>query len=248
MYDQTICKYLERDSGPTGLATLNQCSMIACTARSGSTLLQVSLEHYGIDPQEWLNTEAAIKQAVDQGKAATLAQYGDYLASTSTNGRFDVKGAMPALLFLHQVGEIPERNDVWRFIFLKRRNVIQQAISSRIANRTGQWTMDMPKQQAIGDDDYSFEDLLNSVRSITQQNANFEKAFLLLGIEPLRIDYEDFLQDIARHTWEAAKFVGIDVPEQPIEIKPRVERQFTDLNARWEARFRADLDAALRAR
>lgn len=222
--------------------------MIACTARSGSSLVQVCLEHYGIDPQEWLNPESAIKSAVQSGEASTLTQYGDYLARNTTSGRLDLKGPLPALLFLHEIHEIPERNDAWRFIFLRRRNVIQQAISSRIAIQTGQWDSDMPKQGEISDDDYSFEELSKHVTAFIQQNANLEKAFAFMGIEPLRIYYEDFIEDVPRHTWELAKFVGLDVPAEPIEIKPRIARQFTDLNARWESRFREEMAMALRER
>ena len=246
--DRSICKDLKRDSGATGIANLERCSMIACTARSGSSLMQVSLEHYGIDPQEWLNPEAAIKTAVRQGQASTLTEYGDHLARNAKNGRFDLKGPLPALLFLYEIHEIPERNDAWRFIFLRRRNVVQQAISSRIAIRTGQWDSDMPRREEISDADYSFEELAKHVTAFIQQNANLEKAFAILGIEPMHVYYEDFLEDISRNTWELAKYVGLDVPAEPIEITPRIERQATDLNARWEERFRDDLAAALRER
>lgn len=246
IYERSICLDLQKDSGPTGLAGLQHCSMIACTARSGSSLVQVSLEHYGIDPQEWLNPGGAIKRAVHQGEASTLTQYGDYLARTARNGRFDLKGPLEALLFLIEVHEVPERNDAWRFIFLRRRNVLQQAISSRIAALTGQWDSGMPKRREVSDADYSFEEIARGATAFIQENANLEKTFAIIGIEPRRIYYEDFLEDISRNTWELARYVGLDVPPDPIEIKPRIERQFTDLNARWESRFREDMALALR--
>lgn len=247
-YEQSICKLLEKDSGETGISHFERCSMIACTARSGSSLLQVCLEHYGLDAQEWLNPKGAIKVAVDAGEASTLTQYGDYLARTAKNGRFDVKGTLSTLAFLFQIREVPERNDRWRFVFLKRRNVVQQAISGRIAVRTGQWTKTMPKQAEVTDADYSFDEIAKGVTSVIQQNANLEKAFAVLGIEPFRVHYEDFVQDITKNTWEVAKYVGVDVPAEPIEIKPRLEQQFSDINARWEVRFREEMDATLRAR
>lgn len=248
IYDKTICKYLEKDSGPTGLSRLQHGSMIACTSRSGSTLLQVCLEHYDIDPQEWFNPEVVIRPVAQQGDVSTLTQYGDHLARTAKNGRFDLKGTITALLFLYQVHEVPERNEAWRFVFLKRRNVVQQAISGRIAVRTGQWTDSWPKRHEITDDDYSFEEISTAVLGIIQQNANLEKAFALLGIEPLRIHYEDFLQDITRNTWDVARYLGLDVPAEPIEIKPRIKRQFTGVNARWETRFREEMATAIRQR
>ncbi len=258
IYEKSICKYLEKDSGPTGLSSIRQGSMIACTSRSGSTLLQACLEHYGIDPQEWFNPEYTIKPAVSQGGISTLTQYGEHLARTVRNDRFDLKGTIAALLFLYQVHELPERTDVWRFVFLRRRNLVRQAISARIAARTGQWTSDggsaafgldaWPQHHEITDDDYSFEEISRAVLGIVQQNSNLEKAFVLLDIEPYRIYYEDFVEDLTGNTWDIARYLGLDPPAEPIEIKPRIKRQATSINARWETRFLEEMETALRER
>jgi LPS sulfotransferase NodH len=248
IYEQSICKHLKRDSGPTGLASLERCSLVACTARSGSSLLRDCLKHYGTDHREWLNTNGTIKRAVDAGEASSLTEYGDYMARSATNGRFDMKGTFPALLFLYETHELPEHKDAWRFIHLRRSNVVRQAISSLIAAKTGQWTDRMPARREISDADYSFDKIAKSVLSIIQQHANIEKAFAVLEIEPARITYEDFIQDISGNTWTLARHIGLDVPAEPIEIKSTIKRQSTELNARWEARFREELDTTLRER
>ncbi len=248
IYEQSICKHLKRDAGPTGLASLEICSLVACTARSGSSLLRDCLEKYGVEHREWLNTNGTIKRAVDAGEASTLTEYGDYLARSAKNGRFDMKGTFPAFLFLYEVHELPERKDAWRVIHLKRTNVVRQAISSQIAVKTGQWTNRMPVKRAVTDADYSFDKIAKGVSAIIQQNANMEKAMALLGIEPLRISYEDFIKDIPKNTWTLAKHIGLEVPAEPIAIKPTMKRQSTELNARWETRFREDLETTLRER
>jgi trehalose 2-sulfotransferase len=248
IYERSLCRYLEKDSGVTGLSRVQHGSVIACTSRSGSTLLQACLEQYGIDPQEWLNPEYMIKPVVQQGNVSTLTEYGDHLAQTVTNGRFDLKGTIAALLFLFQLHELPERTDVWRFVFLRRRNVVRQAISARIAVRTGQWTDAWPQQRQVTDEDYSFDEISGAVLGIVQQNANLEKAFAVLGIDPFRIYYEDFVQDITGNTWEIARYLGLDVPPEPIEFEPRIGRQSTGTNGRWEARFVEEMDTALRKR
>ena len=245
IYERSICKHLEWDSGPTDLAQIERCSMVACTARSGSSLLRDCLGQYGVEHREWLNTKGTIKRAVDAGEASTLTEYGDYLARSAKNGRFDMKGTYPAFLFLYDVRELPDRRDAWRFIFLKRANVVRQAISRLVADRTGQWTSRMPVKREISDADYSFDKIAKSVARIIQSNANMEQAFAVLGIEPMRIHYEDFVQDISWNTWALAKHIGLEVPAEPIDIKPTMKRQATDLNARWEARFREELDTTL---
>jgi len=248
IYEQTICKYLAKDHGRTALSKLARGSVIACTARSGSSLVQVCLEHYGAQSQEWLNTEGEIRRAFDAGKAKTLREYADYLAAEAKGDRLDIKGPLPVLLFLYQMHEVPERKARWRFVFLRRKNLVEQAISSRIAAKTGRWTSGMPAHEEVTDDDYSFDEIMKGVQGFANVNEQWERAFALLDIEPLRLYYEDFCKDMATHTWRIAKFIGLETPDKPLPIQPRIERQATDLNSRWETRFRDELGNLIRSR
>jgi LPS sulfotransferase NodH len=246
-YQNTICKYLIRDSGPSDLAKLERGSMIACTARSGSTLLNVSLEHYGIEAHEHLNPEGAIKRTVERGSARTLREYANLLAAKAKGGRFDVKGPISSFLFLYEMREIPERLDRWKFVFLRRKNIVRQAISQRIAARTGQWTSLMEARGTVVEDDYSFEEILRATARISQQNERWERVFALFGIEPFRVCYEDFCNSIESTTWQIATFLDLDnMPASPRPISPRIERQTSELNEIWERRFRKELDSVLK--
>lgn len=246
-----VFKYLAYDTGSHELRNVPHKALIACTSRTGSSLLQVALERYGLDAGEHLNPEGPPKRAFETGKAATIVEYASLLAQTAAPaGRFVVKGALYSLLYLYFLGEMPEFVSDWKFIFLRRRNVVRQAISMHIAQITNQWTAAMPAKRSVLPADYRFDELNRLLDSIFAQNDKWERAFGYLGIEPLRIFYEDAMSDLPHYTEMIAEFMGIDTHSFPQarEHTPWLKQQSTDLNYEWEARFREDLTARITKR
>ena len=238
-----IFRYLKYDRGPHGLRGVRGKALIACTSRTGSSLLQVCLERYGLNVQEYLNPEGSPKEAFESGKAASLTEFANLLALTAVkNDWFVAKGAFESLLFLYYLGEIPEFTSEWKFIFLRRRNVVRQAISLEIATTTEQWTAMMPARRQMTVDDYSFDSINKRLESIFRTNDRWERAFGYLGVEPYRLYYEDFVGNTAAETEAIAKFFGIDVQRFPgaAEHIPWLMPQTSDINLEWERRFRHD--------
>jgi LPS sulfotransferase NodH len=248
---QIIFKYLDYASGPNGLRNVRNKALIACTSRTGSTLLCAQLQMLGIDAQEYFNLELAVRDASFAGDAHTIREYADNLAKTAVlNKWFVTKGALETFLFLCYLGEFPEHSAEWKFVYLRRRNLIRQSISMEIASRTQQWHARLLPRDVIGPADYSFESLWKHMQYILSANAQWERVFTLLGISPHRVLFEDFVADASTEMRSVAKYLGVSTAK-PSAAKPAVLlplSQSTSLNDHWERRFRQELSNRLNVR
>lgn len=224
-------------------------SAILCTARSGSSLLSVALEAYGFKFKEYLNSRGLLKKVVTEASVTRCSDltraFQDYVVA---DGRMSIKTPVNGLPYLFMMGEFPKNLTQWRFVYLRRENLVRQAISGFVAQRTGQWTKVMAATGSVQEDDYSFDELMKLVNAASQGNRMLERLIGILGLNSYNIVYEDFLKDQKRILAEISAFLGVDPASYPEADKHEVwlERQSTDLNARWEARFRDDLWKAFR--
>jgi LPS sulfotransferase NodH len=230
------------EPGPTGLAALGKKAVLACTSRSGSTLVCTSLRRYGLNFDDWFNAEGRLHGVVEEHGPMTTRGYADHLAANMpAAGVFGVKTGYAGLLYLVAFGEIPSGVERWKFVFLRRRNLIRQAISAQVASVTRQWTADWPRAGDVRVEDYSYAELKRRFEALAQQNAKWERFFVLFGIEPLRVAYEDFLADQDGCLAAINAFVGGErAAPEPMGDAFRVEPQSTELNTIWERRFRSD--------
>ena len=225
-------------------------SAILCTARSGSSLLSVALQAYGFEFHEYLNSSGLLKQIVVSNDVKVTSELAPHFARKATvNGRISIKTPSNGLQYLFAMGEFPKNLDQWRFVYLRRENLVRQAISGFIAQRTGQWTKKMEKRGEVTDSDYSFDEIMKLVGVYAQGNRTLERFIGLLGIPTYNVVYEEFLTDQKRILAEIATFLGADVGDYPdaVDHEPWLERQSTQLNEAWESRFRAELLDQLRA-
>ena len=242
---RSVFKYLAYEEGPNRLNGIKRKVLIACTARSGSSLVQSCLERYDLDAQEFFNAEGIVRQVSTDRGIKTIREYADFLADNalSSDGRFAVKGAFPALLFLYFLGEAPRLGTDWKIVFLRRKNVVRQAVSMRIAELTGQWTWDMPAQGTARLEDYSFDHIAEHLEAVFYENQIWERAFGLLELEPYRVFYEPFAADVDAETERIARFIGVDTTafSHAREHVPRLKIQSTEINDAWERLFRTDI-------
>ncbi|RJE84154.1 Stf0 family sulfotransferase [Paracoccus onubensis] len=219
-------------------------SAILCTARSGSSLLSVALEAYGFQFREYLNTGDLLKRVVLDAEVTQTSDLARPFEQFATqDGRMSIKMPPLGLVFLFMMGEFPKNLDPWRFVYLRRQNLVRQAISGAVARRTGQWTHVMAARSEISDDDYSFEEILRILNSANQENRMIERFIGMLGLPVYNVIYEEFVTNQKVVLAEIAAFFGCDLNNYPeaANHKPWIERQSTDLNKRWEDRFREDL-------
>ena len=219
-------------------------SAILCTARSGSSLLSVALQAYKFDFHEYLNTGGMLKTNIAQNEITKTSEMAPHFAKMATvDGRMSIKTPANGLPYFFMMGEFPKNLSQWRFVFLRRENLVRQAISGLIAQKTGQWTKRMEQKGTITEDDYSFDDILRLVNVYANGNRAIERFIGLLNLPTYNVTYEEFLADQKNILAEIAAFLGCDTSKYP-EAKnhePWLERQSTDLNENWEKRFREEI-------
>lgn len=219
-------------------------SAILCTARSGSSLLSVALEAYGFKFNEYLNARSYLAKVVSDNSIAHTSELAGHFEKIATSdGRMSIKMPINGVPHLFMMGEFPKNLGQWRFVYLRRENLVRQAISGYVAKQTGQWTKVMAATASISDDDYSFDEIMKIANAAVQGNRMIERFVGLLALPTYNIVYEDFISDQKRVLAEIAAFLGVNPADYPgaANHEPWLERQSTDLNDRWERRFREDL-------
>ena len=124
-----------------------------------------------------------------------------------------------------------------QWIFLRRMDRVAQAVSWSRALQSGRWASHQKFAFPVV---YRRRQIGKLIEQIEAQEAAWERYFQARQIEPLRLRYEDLVEDraaVLRLVLEylgAAKASGITVPELDFE------RQSDDLNRLWIERYREE--------
>jgi LPS sulfotransferase NodH len=123
-----------------------------------------------------------------------------------------------------------------RWLWVRRRDVVAQAISFSKAAQTGVWYAEyntkVPRPARFWR--HQIDVLL---RQIEAHNATWERWFEAGGIDPLRVVYEELEADLRGQTRRVFEFLGL--PSAGISIEPQTMRQRDEVNAEWVRRYRS---------
>lgn len=233
--------------------------LICATPRSGSTLLCGLLESSGVAgrPASYFNRrglhdyaedwriarprdgridEAYVRAALAAGRtsngvfggrvmAETLPELIGDLAADSASAVTDLE-----LLSAH-FGRL-------RFVHLRRRDVVAQAVSWAKALQTHYWHPGEAVEPGGRDPHYDEELIGRLVAAIEKFEADWALWFGANGIVPCRVVYEELAADPLRTAHTVLDCLGLHVPPgRRLVIGHR--RQADHVNADWVARFRA---------
>ncbi len=238
-------------------------SYLICTApRTGSTLLAEALSSTGRagSPEEFFKGHESLDRLWrDAFGIERDADYFDKVRSarTGSNGVFGLKlhwPQGPALMAklrasasfrpappnasLHELltlklGAAP------RYIWLRRRNKLAQAISYMRAERTQIWrSSDVPQGGRRADTDlqFDFESIVRYLRSVNGFDMEWACFFLAQRVSMLPITYEELIA-----SYEATVLRVLDFLEVPrdgvIVAPPALRRQGDARSGEWECRF-----------
>lgn len=165
------------------------------TNRCGSNYLAQAISSDGRLPQvgENINFDAVINQSSRLG-FTSFTEYFLWLSNSvkGKEGLFGCKTSVGQLLFLYNEGLLSQFASTPKFIHVVRKDVIAQAVSLYIANKTNQWTSEqLGANEPV---DYDKESLISIVNGICIQNAAFQSIFQLFGVSPLVVYYENFVE------------------------------------------------------
>ena len=129
-----------------------------------------------------------------------------------------------------------------RMVLVRRRDIVSQAVSLYIAERTSQWTTNDPQAKSREEVEYDGQRILNTLRGIVQSYANLQQVALLGGIPVVDVFYEDLLDCPARIVAGLTESLsGRALGPDPSSVKIGILRD--GLDAELKQRFLAELDA-----
>jgi LPS sulfotransferase NodH len=125
-----------------------------------------------------------------------------------------------------------------KYIWMRRRNRVQQAVSWAIASQTELWSQ-KPGQAPQVEEPLQFDFKLIDQRydQIITEEQNWENYFRENRIEPLVLFYEDVTTSNRATAECVLKFLGVPIPVG-LDITPlTVEKQATKMSEQWAASY-----------
>lgn len=208
-------------------------------ARSGSTLLcslMAQTQRLGM-PDEFFKKKPF--RSWEIAKKSDTIELRCRLAlsnGTSPNGVCGIK------LFAHHVDRI--QNDVslfeWfpnpSFVWIHRRDLLGQAISSAIARQTGRYREFYADKGIVPE--YSVNEINDLIEWSALEEARWREYFARTGITPHELCYEDLVKQPQEEIRKLSDFIGIPVDLERVDPgKSPVTVQRSNINAEWRERF-----------
>ncbi len=124
-----------------------------------------------------------------------------------------------------------------RFLWVRRGDVVAQAVSWWKAHQTGEWYAGAERGTGVTPA-FDFDEIDRLVRELDAANGGWRRWFAENGIAPHAILYEELVRDKAGTARRALEFIGVEVPPGA-SIVERTSRQADAVNADWIRRYRA---------
>ncbi|MFE2418928.1 Stf0 family sulfotransferase [Streptomyces hokutonensis] len=239
---------------------------ICATPRTGSSLLLGLLDSTGVagHPQAYFRPPDEVAWAERWGVAHTpqhALDYGDFVRAALAAGRTG-NGVFGAKLMWGTHAELTTRlarlhpdlaGDELRllerefgrvrFVWLRRDDVLAQAVSWVRAEQSGVWFVGGKGEISGGGrpgserPSYDRDAVTRTLRTIEEHNAGWERWFEAHGVEPYRIRYEDLSADPEAVTLRVLDHLGLTLPAGR-HVTPSHQRQADRLNEEWADRYR----------
>ncbi len=219
--------------------------LVLCSSRTGSELLCYLLRDFGAAVGETLNLLPDIAGAVRERGHDTLRSLLVERCRQTPRSTFGVKGTgmMVAPFLIYD--ELPAHRDEWKFVVLHRRDVLQQAVSLAIAERTGSWRSNVAATAALRAEDYDPAHILRCMDAIARVDAHIARIESALGVETLHVDFEDLIADRRGTADHVGAFLGLTrqgttaLDGRDGSVAPP-RSQGSDINRLWAERFRRE--------
>ncbi|HET8755371.1 MAG TPA: Stf0 family sulfotransferase [Solirubrobacteraceae bacterium] len=169
-------------------------------------------------------------------------------AGTTPNGVFGAKIMWAHLVDLgRQLGSddlaalVDERFDRPRFVWVRRRDAVRQAVSLWRALQTQSWRAE--NEPAAGEPQYSYAALRHLVELLTTNDSAWEQ-FLAGRDHVLTLTYEEIASDIGDAVARTLAHIGVTLPR--LDALPTLRRQADERSAEWAEAYARDAVAATR--
>jgi LPS sulfotransferase NodH len=230
--------------------------VIASIQRSGTHLLCSILRSTGVagSPAEFFLSKPGETWEERWGAASRDAYVERVLRQNTADGVFGTVVMWSYFeLILQMLQEIPAYKNLHggellaavlhqpKYIWMRRRNRVEQAVSWAIACQTGVWAQkreERPQPRAIPKFDFKVID--EWCNRIAAHEAGWANYFRENQIEPLVLFYEDIVVSHQTAAENVLKFLGLPLPPGMQVPRPPVEKQANETSKQWAAAY-ADL-------
>jgi LPS sulfotransferase NodH len=228
--------------------------IIASVQRSGTHLLCSILRSTGIagSPEEHFLSKPGETWEKRWGTQSRVAYVQHVLRqNTSANGVFGTVVMWSYFeRMLEMLQEIPEYKNLNeaqllaavfckpKYIWMRRRNQVEQAVSWAMACQTGVWTQKVEeKSQPRTIPKFNFKVIDEWCNRIATHNQGWANYFHENQIEPLVIFYEDVVASHRTAAERVLEFLGLPFPPGMEIPPPALEKQATRISEEWATRY-----------
>jgi trehalose 2-sulfotransferase len=120
-----------------------------------------------------------------------------------------------------------------RYVWIRRRDTTRQAVSLWKALQTQQWRRDSDEDVGARGLRFNFAAVNHLKLRIDEHNAAWQDFFDGCGVEPLRVVYEELVEDYERTVLRLLDGIGVAMPENFAVEEPRMKRQADELSEEW---------------
>jgi LPS sulfotransferase NodH len=148
---------------------------------------------------------------------------------------------LPALSALDAAARLERVLGDVRYVHVRRRDVVAQAVSLWRAVQTRAWRAD--EDGAAREPAYAFAGIDHLVRMLRSHDDRWRRWFAARAIAPLGLSYEDIAADPPAVVMRTLDHVGIASELTDSVPAPRLRRQADDVSREWVERYRREAAA-----
>jgi len=228
--------------------------VIASVQRSGTHLLCSILRSTGIagSPEEYFlskpgetwekrwstpSREAYVQHILRQNTAAN-GVFGAVVMWSYFEPMLQMLQEIPAYKNLNGAQLLAAVLSTPKYIWMRRRNHVEQAVSWAIASQTGIWAQTgEEKLQPRAVPKFDFKVIDEWCNRIAAHEAGWENYFRGNQIEPLVLFYEDVVASHRTAAERVLEFLRLPIPAAMEIPPPTVEKQATRISEEWTERY-----------
>ncbi len=212
--------------------------LICGSPRTGGNLLCDLLTQAGIGkPGEWMNPDK-VRPLLLEWKVPMSGYLHRLHEQKTYRGHFGCKVHWVERLWPQSMGIIQDFDDIVGpdgvYIFMRRNDLVAQAVSRHIAHTTGNW-IDRTGGGTSARPTYHYAQISAFRDRVSKENNGWRAWFDEKGVVPHEVVFEEMVSDMDRVFRDVVDAIGA---KQPAEMPaPRIHPQRGDWNKRFYQRF-----------
>ena len=188
-------------------------------------------------PHEYFNEEH-MRELKSNWNANNLIEYINCLKEkrTDNNGVLGINAHFYQMrkVFISSNLEFEDYFPNPKYIYISRKNHLEQAISFIRAMQTNRWISTEDEQQPS---QFNFEQIEYRLEQIRTEERSWEEYFSQKNISPYRIIYEEFSENYKMILRQVLQFLEIKIPLNLEIPQPLLKKMRDDITSEWKSTY-----------